>query len=58
MELRGLLYLLAFIAYSVFSVGTILFITLVSRIIFKEKLGKYQLAGLGLITVSLVLLNL
>lgn len=56
--LRSLASLPAFIAYSVFSVGTVLFITLFSMMVFKEKPGKYQLIGLGLIAVSLVLLNL
>ena len=56
--LRSLASLPAFIAYSVFSVGTVLFITLFSMVVFKEKPGKYQLIGLGLIVVSLVLLNL
>ncbi|MBR4767454.1 MAG: hypothetical protein IK088_00575 [Lachnospiraceae bacterium] len=56
--LKALTALPAFIAYSVFFVGTILLITLVSRFVFKEKLGKYRMAGLGLVVASLVLLNL
>lgn len=56
--LRALSCLPAYIAYTVFSVGAILFTALFSMAVFKEKPGKYQLAGLGLIAVSLVLLNL
>ena len=56
--LRSLSTVPAFIAYTVFSVGTILFITLVSMLVFKEKPTKYQWIGIALIVAALVLLNL
>lgn len=48
----------AVIAYPTFSVATILAITLVGVMAFKEKLGKRQWAALGIILAALVLLNL
>ena len=56
--LKSLSTIPAFIVYPVFSVGTILFITLVSILVFKEKPTKLQWAGLALIAAALVLLNL
>ncbi len=48
----------AFIVYPVFSSGTIVIVTLVSLLLFREYLNKRQLAGLAMILVSIVLLNL
>ena len=47
----------AVIAYPTFSVATILVITLVGVLAFKEKLGKRQWCALGIILAALVLLN-
>ena len=47
----------AVIAYPTFSVATILVITLVGVMAFKEKLGKRQWAALGIILAALILLN-
>ncbi len=47
----------AVIAYPTFSVATILVVTLVGVLAFKEKLGKRQWAALGIILAALVLLN-
>ena len=56
--LRALSGIPAFIAYPVFSSGTILIVTLVSSLFFREKLSRRQLAGLALVLVSIVFLNL
>ncbi|MBQ8830505.1 MAG: EamA family transporter [Oscillospiraceae bacterium] len=48
----------AVIAYPTFSVATILVVTLVGVLAFKEKLGKRQWAALGIILAALVLLNI
>ena len=48
----------AIIAYPSFSVGTIVLVTLVGVLCFKETLNKRKLAALSLITISLALLNL
>jgi multidrug transporter EmrE-like cation transporter len=48
----------ALIVYPVFSSGTILIVTFVSLIAFKERLNRRQLLGLLLILLSIVLLNL
>ena len=47
----------AVIAYPTFSVATILVVTLVGVMAFKEKLGKRQWCALGIILAALVLLN-
>ena len=46
------------IAYPSFSVGTIVLVTLVGVLCFKEKLSRRKLIALGVILVSLALLNL
>ncbi len=48
----------AVVAYPCFSVGTIVLVTLVGALCFKEKLSRRKLIALGVILVSLVLLNL
>ncbi len=48
----------AVITYPTYSVGTILLVTLTGVGFFKEKLGKKQWIGLGIILVALVLLNM
>ena len=48
----------AVIAYPTYSVGTIIVVTLAGLCIFREKLGRRQWIGLGVILVALVLLNL
>ena len=56
--LKALTKLPAFIVYPAFSTGTILIITLVSTIVFKEKPGRKQVIGLVIILAALLLLNL
>lgn len=48
----------AVIAYPAFSVSTIVAVTLISAAFFKERLSRRQMAGMGVILASLVLLNL
>lgn len=48
----------AVIVYPVFSVGTILAVTLTGVLAFRERLGKQQWIGIGTILVALVLLNI
>ncbi len=48
----------AVVAYPCFSVGTIVMVTLVGVLCFREKLNKRKLTALSVILVSLVLLNL
>jgi len=47
----------AVVAYPTFSVGTIITVTLVGALAFKEKLGKRKLAALGVILAALVMMN-
>ena len=47
----------AVIAYPSYSVGTIVLITLVGRAVFGEKLSRRQFVAMGVILLSLVLLN-
>jgi len=47
----------AVIVYPVFSVGTILVVTLTGVLAFRERLNRQQWAGIGAILVALVLLN-
>lgn len=47
----------AVVAYPVYSVGTILTVTLAGLLLFREHLGKRQWLALGLILAALVLLN-
>jgi len=56
--LRSLQSLPAVIVYPAFSVGGILLVTLVGVLAFRERLRKMQWAGMGLILVALVLLNI
>ena len=56
--LKALINLPAFLVYPCFSTGTILLVTLVSTVIFKEKPGARKWYGLLLILIPLVLLNL
>ncbi len=55
--LRALASVPAFIAYPVYSVGTILIVMLISFWGFKERLGKHQLISVGIIIGALILLN-
>ena len=55
--LRSLSYVPAVIAYPTYSVATMLVITLVGVLAFREKLGRRQWAALGIILVALGLLN-
>lgn len=48
----------AVIVYPVFSVGSILTVTLAGVLVFRERLTKRQWAGIGAILIALVLLNL
>lgn len=48
----------AVIVYPVFSVGTILVVTMTGVLAFRERLGKRQWAGIAAILVALVLLNI
>jgi len=56
--LKALTEMPSFIVYPTYSVGTVILISLMSRIFFKEKLNKQQLIGVGLILVALVMLNI
>ncbi len=56
--LRALEKLPAFLVYPVFSAGTIVLVTLLSALLFREKPGKMQRIGLLFILAALVLLNL
>lgn len=56
--LRSLQDVRAVIAYPVYSVGSILLVTMVGILAFRERLRKLQWAGMGLILVALVLLNI
>jgi len=47
----------AVVAYPTYSVGTIVMITLAGLIIFREKLNRQRIIGLGMILCALVLLN-
>jgi len=48
----------AVVAYPTFSVGTIVMVTLIGVLVFKEKLLPRQIAAMGMILVALVLLNM
>jgi multidrug transporter EmrE-like cation transporter len=48
----------AVVAYPTFSVGTIVCVTLIGRLCFREKLNKRKLIALSVILISLILLNL
>ncbi|HAE16628.1 MAG TPA: hypothetical protein DCG51_08775 [Erysipelotrichaceae bacterium] len=56
--LRSLRTIPAVIAYPVFSAGTIVIVSAVSMLLFKEHLSSRQTIGLVLILISLVLLNI
>lgn len=55
--LRALEDIVAVVAYPVYSVATILVVTLVGVLVFRERLEKKQWLGLGMILAALVLLN-
>lgn len=48
----------AVIAYPTYSVATILVVTLIGVLLFKERLGRRQWLGLGIILVAMALLNM
>lgn len=48
----------AVIAYPTYSVGTIVCITLVGKVFFKERLSRRQIIAMGVILAALILLNL
>ena len=48
----------AFLVYPSYSVGVILIVSLLSFFLFRERLGRRQLAAVGMILAALVLLNL
>lgn len=56
--LRALQSLPAFVAYPVYSTGTILLVLLAGMLFFRERLTKRQAIGAGLILAALVLLNI
>ena len=56
--LKALTMLPSFVIYPSYSVATVIVISLFGRIFFKEKLTKQQLIGVGIILLSLVLLNI
>lgn len=56
--LAALQRLPAFLVYPVFSTGTILLVLLLSALLFRERLNRRQVLGMGLILAALVLLNL
>ena len=56
--LRALGSLSAVVVYPVYSVGTILVVTLTGLMLFREQLSKRQWAALAMILAALVLLNL
>jgi drug/metabolite transporter (DMT)-like permease len=56
--LRALTGLPAIIVYPCFSIGTVLLITLVSTVFFHEPLDKRKIAGLAIILLSVILLNI
>ena len=56
--LAALTELPAFLVYPSYSVGVILIVSLLSFFLFQERLGRRQLAAVGMILAALVLLNL
>ncbi len=56
--LRSLSFLSGVIAYPTYSVTTILLVTLIGTLLFKERLKKLQWIALCIILISLVLLNI
>ena len=56
--LLALHHLPAVIVYPAYSVMTIVVISIVGAVLFKEKLGRKKLAAIALIVLALVLLNL
>jgi multidrug transporter EmrE-like cation transporter len=55
--LRSLTQISAVIVYPTYSVGTIIVVTLIGMLFFKEKLGKKQKIALTAILIALVMLN-
>lgn len=56
--LKALADIPAYLAYPVYSVGTIVLISLVSMTIYKDKLSKRQYVGIAFVIAALVLLNI
>ena len=56
--LRALAEVPAVVVYPTFSVGTIIVVTLIGMLAFREKVGKRKLIALGMILGALVLLNI
>ena len=56
--LKALIRLPAFIVYPSFSTGSILLVTMVSVLLFRERPGRRQWIGLAMILAALVLLNM
>ena len=48
----------AVVAYPTYSVGTIVLITLLGRVLFKEKLSRRQMIAMAMILAALIMLNL
>ncbi|MBR4795293.1 MAG: hypothetical protein IK050_02525, partial [Lachnospiraceae bacterium] len=56
--LLSLSKLKAIIVYPMYNIGTILLISLMGILLFKEKLGKNKIIGLLLVIAALILLNI
>ena len=56
--LRALSGLPSFVVYSCFSAGTILLVTILGALVFKEKPGRKAWTGLGMIVLALVIMNI
>ena len=56
--LKALDDIAAVVVFPTYSVATVVLISLAGLVLFKEKLGKKQWIGLGLILAALALLNL
>lgn len=55
--LKALTSIPAFVVYSLYSTITIVLVSLVSFLVFKERLGKHTWAAMGIILVALILLQ-
>ena len=56
--LKALTALPSFVVYPSYSVATVVVISILGRIFFKEKLNRRQLTGVGIILAALILLNI
>ena len=56
--LKALVQLPSFIVYPSYSVATVIVISLIGCVFFREKLSKQQFLGIGIILAALVLLNI